>query len=106
MAAVPIRTGALAELARPVDAAPPAPPTRPGHVHTWEQRYHHPKRGIFAGLRIASLCCADCGVLWPGEPLPEPVHDHDGYGHVAEQPGFNARLRAALADIPDLPPAA
>ncbi|HEU4656861.1 MAG TPA: hypothetical protein VFR97_05030 [Capillimicrobium sp.] len=62
------------------------------HVHDWGRRG-----------RNEPLYCLDheCGVLWPGAVLPEPAHEREGYGHVAHQPGFTARLRAALAEVPD-----
>lgn len=66
-----------------------------GCVHeTW----HHPAPGT-------PLICEDCGVLWPGEPLPKaPAHGRAGYDGVANGPGFAARLRTALAQVPDSTP--
>jgi hypothetical protein len=50
--------------------------------------------------RGSPLACTSCGTLWPGCELPEPAHTPEGYGHVAEQAGFSARLRHALAQVP------
>lgn len=48
------------------------------------------------------LRCVDCRVRWPGVQLPAaPPHAREGYDHVARQPRFSERLRAALAQIPD-----
>lgn len=75
------------------------------HVHRFVRFERTPPPGsVFEGLRpLGPFACADCGEPWPGYPLPLPAHEREGYGHVAHQPGFNARLRTALAGIPDDP---
>jgi hypothetical protein len=49
----------------------------------------------------APLACARCGMLWPGEPLPDtPAQGpRPGYGDLAELPGWGERLRAMTAEL-------
>jgi hypothetical protein len=48
------------------------------------------------------LKCVLCGVLWPGHPLPKPEGRNAGYGALADQPGWNSRVRSMVAGLEDV----